>query len=88
MWKSKYGNKQQIMNLTSRLFTKTLFCKSKSTPFVAFSIIRTHFPPSSSLLQVRAMATDSAASSPFKKVQIQRDNTVTLLLVPVLFSIA
>ncbi|GFQ06075.1 translocase of chloroplast 90 chloroplastic [Phtheirospermum japonicum] len=42
---------------------------------------RTHFLSSTSPRQVRAMATDSAASSPFKKVQIQRDNTVMVLLV-------
>ncbi|GFP79545.1 putative uncharacterized protein yghx [Phtheirospermum japonicum] len=41
----------------------------------AFSFGRTHFLSSTSPRQVRAMATDSAASSPFKKVQIQRDNT-------------
>ncbi|KAK6157277.1 hypothetical protein DH2020_011525 [Rehmannia glutinosa] len=65
-----------MMSYGSRLFTKTLFNKSKSTSSTAFSFIRTHFPASCSLPhQVRAMATDSAASSPFKKVQIQRENT-------------
>jgi hypothetical protein len=42
----------------------------------AFSLVRT-LSSSSSRFQVRSMA-DSASSSPFKKIQIQRDDTVSL----------
>ncbi|KAL8474349.1 hypothetical protein ACS0TY_030272 [Phlomoides rotata] len=57
-----------MLSYGSRFFTKTLFNKFNST-----SPVRTHF--SCHLPQVRAMASDSASSSPFKKVQIQRENT-------------
>ncbi|KZV17711.1 carboxymethylenebutenolidase [Dorcoceras hygrometricum] len=40
----------------------------------SFSTVRTTLSFSSSFRQVRAMASDSAASSPFKKVQIRRDS--------------
>ncbi|XP_011100307.1 uncharacterized protein LOC105178517 [Sesamum indicum] len=66
-----------MMSYGSRFFTKALFTKSKtaSSSCTALSLVRTHFASSTSLPRVRAMATDSAASSPFKKVQIQRENT-------------
>ncbi|KAL0306938.1 UNVERIFIED_CONTAM: putative carboxymethylenebutenolidase [Sesamum radiatum] len=65
-----------MMSYGSRFFAKTLFTKSNSTSCSStpFSLLRTHFA-SSTLPRVRAMATDSAAFSPFKKVQIQRENT-------------
>ncbi|KAL8031345.1 hypothetical protein ABFX02_13G018300 [Erythranthe guttata] len=59
----------------SGFFTKPLFTKPKSTSSITLSLVRTHFFPSGSLHQVRAMATESNSSAPFKKVQIQRDNT-------------
>ncbi|KAL1555541.1 carboxymethylenebutenolidase [Salvia divinorum] len=54
----------------SRFLTKALFNRTKSTPPSTLSLAIL----SGSLSQVRAMASDAAASSPFKKVQIQRDN--------------
>ncbi|KAH6827107.1 alpha/beta-Hydrolases superfamily protein [Perilla frutescens var. hirtella] len=59
-----------LISQCSRFLTRTLF--HKCTPS-AFSLAKTHFL-SGSLSQVRAMATDAAASSSFNKVQIQRDN--------------
>ncbi|KAL2464885.1 alpha/beta-Hydrolases superfamily protein [Abeliophyllum distichum] len=55
----------------SRLFSKTFLVNSKPT-YPAFSLRRAL---SIHLLQVRAMASESAASSTFKKIQIQRDDT-------------
>lgn len=53
---------------TSRLFPN--FKPSLST----FSLVRTLSPSSASRFQVRSMA----SSSPFKKIQIQREDTVSL----------
>ncbi|CAA0815472.1 alpha/beta-Hydrolases superfamily protein [Striga hermonthica] len=58
-----------------RILARPLFNRSKSSSFSRFSSVNTRFIPSSSLRQVRAMATNSDVSSPFKKVQIERDNS-------------
>ncbi|CAI9775326.1 unnamed protein product [Fraxinus pennsylvanica] len=58
----------------SRFFTKALFVNTKPNllTYPAFSLSRNL---SIHLHQVLAMASESASSSPFKKIQIQRDDT-------------
>lgn len=58
---------------SSRIFPKTL-PKNPISPSVAFLLLK-NFTPSTPLFQVRAMADSSAASSPFKKIQIQRGDS-------------
>lgn len=61
---------------SSRIFPKTLH-KNPISPSIAFSLLK-KFSPSTPLFQVRAMADSSAASSPFKKIQIQRGDSVSI----------
>lgn len=63
-----------VASYASRLFTRSFLGNFIYSSPVSISTVRTSFAFSSSFLHVRAMASDSAASPPFKKVQIQRDN--------------
>lgn len=75
---SKYWFKAIAMlsAYSSRIFPKTLH-KNPISPSIAFSLLK-KFSPSTPLFQVRAMADSSAASSPFKKIQIQRGDSVSI----------
>ncbi|CAA0816071.1 alpha/beta-Hydrolases superfamily protein [Striga hermonthica] len=58
-----------------RIHATPLVNVSKPSSFSRFSSVNVRFLPSSSLRQLRAMATNSDVSSPFRKVQIERDNS-------------
>ncbi|GER43117.1 carboxymethylenebutenolidase [Striga asiatica] len=58
-----------MLSYGCRILPRTLVHRSKS------SLVWTRFSSSGSLRQVRAMATGSDSSSPFKKVQIERDDS-------------
>ncbi|GER46885.1 dienelactone hydrolase family protein [Striga asiatica] len=58
-----------------RIPARPLVNRSKTSSFSRFSSVNTRFLPSNSLRQFRAMATIADVSSPFKKVQIERDNS-------------
>lgn len=68
---------------SSRIFPKTL-PKNPISASIAFSLLKKH-AKSTPLFQVRAMADSSAASSPFKKIQVQRGDSVSLYCRIILF---